>query len=223
LKHSELTHLTLSRTLAKYRLLFKTEGAGDFTVLHDFSAEEAIERIRELDARVKMIKHNDEGETHALSGIVIFVQNLLYLMANRSMGPFLNLVKTVFPNLVGHHEDVLAVAVIKKYQKMAMRVIDEQPIGLHDKIPNNSPGKKLKTNNSPGFHHSKTLNEKKLNMLSQASLHSGGDSSPFLQQSDLVKKNSAQFHSMFSEQVSELSALIRYMHKLIHYVQRKQN
>jgi hypothetical protein len=110
-----LTHLTLSRNLVKYRLLFKTEGAGDFTVMHDFSSEEAIEKIRELEARVKMIKHNDEGETHALSGIVIFVQNLLYLVANRSMGPFLNLVKTVFPNLVGHHEDVLAVAVIKKY------------------------------------------------------------------------------------------------------------
>ncbi len=148
----------MSRTLVKYRLLFKTEGAGDFTVLHDFSAEEAIERIRELEARVKMIKHNDEGETHALSGIVIFMQNLLYLVANRSMGPFLNLVKTVFPNLVGHHEDVLAVAAIKKYQKMALRITDEQPISLHEKTTNNSPGKKLKTNNSPPFHHSKTLN-----------------------------------------------------------------
>ena len=60
-------------------------------------------------------------------------------------------------------------------------------------------------------------------MLSQSSLHSGGDSSPILLQTDLVKKNSAQFHSMFTEQVSELSALIRYMHKLIHYVQKKQN
>lgn len=113
-------------------------------MMHEFSAEEAYDRIRDLEARVKMIKHNEEGETHALSGIVIFVQNLLYLLANRSMGPFLNLVKTVFPNLVGHHEDVLAVAVIKKYQKMAMRITDEHPVVANEKVGNNSPGKKYK-------------------------------------------------------------------------------
>ena len=42
------------------------------------------------------------------------------------MGPFINLVKTVFPNLVGHHEDVLAVAAIKKYQKMALMADEPQ-------------------------------------------------------------------------------------------------
>ena len=139
-------------------MLFKTEGAGDFTVMQDFSSEEAMEKIRELETRIKMIKLYDEGETHGMSGIIIFVQNLLYLVANRSMGPFLHLVKTVFPNLVGHHEDVLAVAVIKKYQKMALRVSDEPHVAHYEKAPNNSPGKKLKVTVSPSLAHSKTLN-----------------------------------------------------------------
>ena len=115
----------LSRQLTRYRLLLKTEGAGDYTVLCDFSAEEAVERIRELEGKIKLAKHNDQGETHGMSGIIVQMQSILYLLANKSMGPFINLVKTVFPNLVGHHEDVLAVAAIKKYQKMA--VMNDEP------------------------------------------------------------------------------------------------
>lgn len=76
------------------------------------------------------------------------------------MGPLLNLVKTVFPNLVGHHEDVLAVAVIKKYQKMALRGSDELATAqTYEKVGTNSPGRKTKNSNiSPHMAHSKSLN-----------------------------------------------------------------
>ena len=114
------------------------EGQGDFTSMKDFIAEDALESIKVYESQIKLLKHNNELETSKISGMVIYFQNLLFMLSNRSLGPFISALRQIFPHLM-HNEDMIAAAVIKKYQKMALRVTDEPQA---PEKPNVSPGKK---------------------------------------------------------------------------------
>jgi hypothetical protein len=48
--------------------------------------------------------------------MVVFFQNMLYALGNRSLGPMITNIRVVCP-LILNPEDVLATAVLKKYNK----------------------------------------------------------------------------------------------------------
>jgi hypothetical protein len=48
--------------------------------------------------------------------MVVFFQNMLYALGNRSLGPMIANIRVVCP-LILNPEDVLATAVLKKYNK----------------------------------------------------------------------------------------------------------
>jgi len=49
--------------------------------------------------------------------VVIFFSDLLSKLSNRTIGPLLNNIKIVLPQLL-HQDDSLAQGVLKKYQKL---------------------------------------------------------------------------------------------------------
>ena len=40
--------------------------------MKDFIAEDALERIREYESQIKLLKHNNELDTSKISGMVIY-------------------------------------------------------------------------------------------------------------------------------------------------------
>lgn len=82
----------------------------------DFNTQKALERIKEIGDKANIVKHNDQLATALISSMVVFFQNMLYALGNRSLGPMIANIRVVCP-LILNPEDVLATAILKKYNK----------------------------------------------------------------------------------------------------------
>lgn len=95
------------------------QGLGnDQDALEEFSFQESQDRIKDLQDKIALLQHNTDLATALISEIVVFYQNVLFSIGNRSLGPIIVNLRICLPHLV-NPDDQQAQGVLRKYNHKA--------------------------------------------------------------------------------------------------------
>jgi hypothetical protein len=123
---------------------------------NDESIAEMKERIKDIDVKNRLIIHNNETETSTISNIVLQLQKILFILSNKTLGPFIEKIRTILPHLL-YKDDQLANSVLLKYQKMAERNSSVAVLpNANVLMVQQSPGGRLKKNHTLVNHPNKS-------------------------------------------------------------------
>lgn len=82
----------------------------------DTSINDLLERVKEIEDKIALVKHYNDAETQLISDIVVSYQTVLFNLANRTIGPVVTHVRQIFPQLL-YPDDVVGAGVLRKHRR----------------------------------------------------------------------------------------------------------
>lgn len=73
----------------------------------DSSVNALHDKIKAIQDRINLVKHNNQMATELISDIVMYFQNIVFVASNRSLGPIIINLRHVLPHLL-HPDDPMA-------------------------------------------------------------------------------------------------------------------